>query len=317
MRPILFAATVIGGVCLLGSSGAPGQGRWCSHGAGADNCGFSSYEQCRANIAGIGGKCMPTDRAAAAPVDKPELNEPARFRVDPAREKRKQRHVKRTPAMRPAATTEVDPVREKRRDTKRSATKQDSGMRPAQTTGISTRPASRTSIPLPDQALLTPLPEFDCAFKTTSIDGASGQSQASGTRGQTDPGTEAALRMRLDYERQCYKQAEMILRNRLHHLQASVGDTIKATMSSRPRPTIPLPEQALLAPIPEFDCEFKPSTVDGATDTALRMKLDYERQCYKHAETILRDRLRLLQASIGETIKAAVLGTSRTESPQR
>jgi hypothetical protein len=33
-------------------------------------------------------------------------------------------------------------------------------------------------------------------------------------------------------------------------------------------------------------------------------KLDYERQCYRHAEMILRDRLLGLQASVGETIKA-------------
>ena len=38
---------------------------------------------------------------------------------------------------------------------------------------------------------------------------------------------------------------------------------------------------------------------------ALRVKLDYERQCYQHAEMISRDRLRLLQAATGEMVKAA------------
>ena len=38
------------------------------------------------------------------------------------------------------------------------------------------------------------------------------------------------------------------------------------------------------------------------------MTLDYERQCYQHAETILRDRLQQLQASVGETIKAVNKG---------
>ena len=33
-------------------------------------------------------------------------------------------------------------------------------------------------------------------------------------------------------------------------------------------------------------------------------KLDYERQCYRHAEMIVRSRLQLLQGSVDETIKA-------------
>jgi hypothetical protein len=35
------------------------------------------------------------------------------------------------------------------------------------------------------------------------------------------------------------------------------------------------------------------------TDDAARKKLDYERQCYRRAEIIVRSRLRLLQASVG------------------
>jgi hypothetical protein len=46
------------------------------------------------------------------------------------------------------------------------------------------------------------------------------------------------------------------------------------------------------------------------------MKLDYERQCYRHAETIVRRRLQLLQASVGEMLKAAILGNIRTEAPR-
>ncbi len=33
--------------------------------------------------------------------------------------------------------------------------------------------------------------------------------------------------MKLDYERQCYRQAEMIVRNRLQRLQGAVDETIK------------------------------------------------------------------------------------------
>jgi hypothetical protein len=82
-----------------------------------------------------------------------------------------------------------------------------------------------------------------------------------------------------------------------------------------------LPGRALLNPPADIDCEFKDSSREDAggapqpsparargaaaqDDAAVRMKLDYERQCYRHDEMILRDSLRLLQVSMGETIKA-------------
>src|SRR5262245_36495253 len=63
---------------------------------------------------------------------------------------------------------------------------------------------------------------------------------------------------------------------------------------------VPLPALSLLAAQPEPDCEF-PST-DSAADE--RQKLDYERQCYRHAELIARARLRALQRSVARTIRA-------------
>jgi hypothetical protein len=57
-------------------------------------------------------------------------------------------------------------------------------------------------------------------------------------------------------------------------------------------------EKALLEPQPAPDCEFRGAdlkTVDP--EQFARLKLDYERQCYLHAEKMARDRLRLLQAS--------------------
>lgn len=56
-------------------------------------------------------------------------------------------------------------------------------------------------------------------------------------------------------------------------------------------------EQALLEPQPAPDCAFRGSdlkTVDP--EQFARLKLDYERQCYQHAEKVARDRLRRLQA---------------------
>jgi hypothetical protein len=58
------------------------------------------------------------------------------------------------------------------------------------------------------------------------------------------------------------------------------------------------PARALLAPQPAPDCEFKRSdlkTVDP--DEWASLKLDFERQCYQHAERVARDRLRRLQTS--------------------
>ena len=66
------------------------------------------------------------------------------------------------------------------------------------------------------------------------------------------------------------------------------------------------PSRALLTPQPAPDCELKASdlkTVDP--DQWARLKLDYERQCYQAAEKMVRDRLRLLQASSRCEIESA------------
>ncbi len=66
----------------------------------------------------------------------------------------------------------------------------------------------------------------------------------------------------------------------------------------RAEPRVCRPDPALLAPQPAPDCEFKRAdlkTVDS--DEWARLKIEYERQCYKNAETIARERLSSLQAS--------------------
>ena len=52
--------------------------------------------------------------------------------------------------------------------------------------------------------------------------------------------------------------------------------------------------ETLLAPQPEPDCAFKTDD-PNATE---RQQLDYERQCYRHAEMIVRNRLQMLQDAI-------------------
>jgi hypothetical protein len=63
-------------------------------------------------------------------------------------------------------------------------------------------------------------------------------------------------------------------------------------------PKIRRPDLALLAPQPAPDCEFTRSdlkTVDP--DEWARLKVEYERQCYRDAENAARERLTLLQTS--------------------
>jgi hypothetical protein len=56
----------------LSTAGARADGTWCaqySDKGGATNCGFYSFEQCRATVSGIGGFCMrnPFSAYAAQP----------------------------------------------------------------------------------------------------------------------------------------------------------------------------------------------------------------------------------------------------------
>jgi hypothetical protein len=59
------------------------------------------------------------------------------------------------------------------------------------------------------------------------------------------------------------------------------------------------PDRALLVPQPAPDCALRGSDLKTTVDPDewARLRLDFERQCYQHAEKIARDRLRLLQAS--------------------
>ncbi|HEY7300516.1 MAG TPA: hypothetical protein VH684_21680 [Xanthobacteraceae bacterium] len=74
---------------------------------------------------------------------------------------------------------------------------------------------------------------------------------------------------------------------------AAAAATAKAAM--------PVPAAELLAPPSQPNCAFD-STRTDADD---RQKLDYERQCYRHAEMIIRDRLERLQGDVEQMIKAA------------
>src|SRR5438105_14046765 len=75
--------------------------------------------------------------------------------------------------------------------------------------------ASKTAIPLPDAELLRPPFESKCEL-------------------ENDPEFKADDPRRLDLEKQCYREAAVITRNRLLLLQTSVNKMIKAVTDTRP-----------------------------------------------------------------------------------
>ena len=68
---------------------------------------------------------------------------------------------------------------------------------------------------------------------------------------------------------------------------------------------VPLPDPALLRHQPEPDCAFRGPVSDPITAEETRQKLDYEQQCYRAAETIVRGRLEQLQDTVQRMIKVA------------
>jgi hypothetical protein len=98
-------------------------------------------------------------------------------------------------------------------------------------------------VPLPKAALLARQAAPDCGeAKTADARPAAGDSKrmaSAVTPAPASPATvspspevernaELALRIKLEYERECYRQAEMRVRERLHQLQSSVGETVKS-----------------------------------------------------------------------------------------
>ena len=63
IRALVITAILVAGAMLLPPGSAPAQrGKWCAEynaDGGATNCGFNSYQQCRAAISGVGGSCRP------------------------------------------------------------------------------------------------------------------------------------------------------------------------------------------------------------------------------------------------------------------
>jgi hypothetical protein len=60
---LALAAVVTAGA--LDATPASAQGAWCAqyNGRGGTNCGFYTWEQCRAAVSGVGGFCSPSPYA--------------------------------------------------------------------------------------------------------------------------------------------------------------------------------------------------------------------------------------------------------------
>jgi hypothetical protein len=84
--------------------------------------------------------------------------------------------------------------------------------------------------------------------------------------------------------------------NPMQH-ESSASSASPARSPTRPR--VRRADLALLAVQPAPDCEFVGGPEPNAVDPDLwqRLKLDYEQNCYKQAEALVRKRLRLLQTS--------------------
>jgi hypothetical protein len=79
----------------------------------------------------------------------------------------------------------------------------------------------------------------------------------------------------------------------------STNTAAKQTKPDITKTAMPVPAPELLTAPPAPDCALDPTR---ATDD--RQKLDYERQCYRHAEIIIRARFERLQDEVGKMIKA-------------
>jgi hypothetical protein len=76
-----------------------------------------------------------------------------------------------------------------------------------------------------------------------------------------------------------------------------------------------LADQARLAPPPKAECEAEAAEAekkavqapehDANAELALRIRLEYERECYRQAELRVRKQLQVLQAAAREAVKAA------------
>jgi hypothetical protein len=90
---------------------------------------------------------------------------------------------------------------------------------------------AKPKAPAADRALLEVPPEPDCGAQKGRTEAASDLTTQSIIGGDGDPNADLALRIKLEYERECYRRAEARMRDRVKQLQAST----KAAKGAEPR----------------------------------------------------------------------------------
>jgi len=95
---------------------------------------------------------------------------------------------------------------------------------------------AKSVIPLPERALMQPRGEPACELEAPQDKSSEAAEQTrpparewepNRKQGQGDANAALGLRIRLEYERDCFRRAELQTRDRLHRLQTAVGKTIK------------------------------------------------------------------------------------------
>ena len=129
-------------------------------------------------------------------------------------------------------------------------------------TDLALKVVLKTPSPPPDPSLLLPQGKPDCEFRGPL----------------SNPMTTEEMRMKLDYEHQCYRQAESIVRARLQQVEEFI--TVRSAV------------------LPAPDCQFTGPLSSPVTAEETRTKLEYESQCYRQAELTARARLKHLQDAI-------------------
>ena len=94
--------------------------------------------------------------------------------------------------------------------------------------------------------------------------------------------------------------------------RADVTSTIKPAPLPNP---IPLPDEALLKRQAAPDCELRTQPAGLSPADVKLATYDYERQCYRQVEGVVRGRLDALQDAVGETIKAVKARGGSAQAP--
>lgn len=81
MKLSLLGLALVAAMAVMPGASAQAQNYpWCAqyggHQIAATNCGFATFEQCRATISGIGGSCYPNPQFQALPGPHPRKRYP-------------------------------------------------------------------------------------------------------------------------------------------------------------------------------------------------------------------------------------------------